>query len=239
MPGRPPAVSDYEIVRAVEGVRRATGDPAVTTSEVADRLPIKREGLGRRLNDLADRELVTRKRVGASYIWWLPDDVRAVVSPDADADRETPADRADRPVDERLQDLFEIGRERFGLELGALARVDPATDQFRIEYASDTHEGFEPGTELPLSETYCTTATDARGPAGVADPETEGVADRTVCTDVGFETYLGTLVDLDSGADRTFFFVSPSPREEPFPEEDLAFQKLLGQRVKQELQESA
>lgn len=243
MAGRPPAVSDYEVIHAVQRAWQESGDPAVTTSEVAEHVPIKREGLGRRLNDLASLGLVNRKSVGASYIWWVPEEIQPVVQTTAqrsaasnehgDVDRDT-----SHSLETRLQTLFDIGHERFDLELGALAQVDPDDDWFQVEYASDTYEGFEPGTEFPLSETYCTTATAAGGPASVTNPDEEGFSTRTVCADIGFQTYLGTVVDVEGHTDRTFFFVSATPRDEPFTDADFAFQNLLGQRVGHELREA-
>ncbi|NEU58640.1 MEDS domain-containing protein [Halorussus sp. MSC15.2] len=62
--------------------------------------------------------------------------------------------------DEKLQALFDLGCERFGLELGGMAKVDSDADRFEVEHVSDDHDHFESGLSLPLSETYCTVATD-------------------------------------------------------------------------------
>lgn len=67
MSGRPPAVTDEEILT----VLREAADPFLSTAEIAEELPIKREGLVRRLNDLAKEERIQRKSVGNSYAWWL------------------------------------------------------------------------------------------------------------------------------------------------------------------------
>ncbi|MFB6183712.1 MAG: hypothetical protein ABEI96_04080 [Haloarculaceae archaeon] len=235
MAGRPPDVSDFEVLRAVRTALDESGTPVVTTQEVADRLPIKHEGVGKRLNDLAGRNLLFRKEVGVSYAWWLPEAVATVVPTAAgnrvDAGTGTESERA---VEATLRDLFDVGRERFDLELGAVARVDPAADRFEIEYTSGDHEHFTPGTELPLSETYCTEPT-RDSPACVADPSDRGFDDRTVYADYGLRTYLGTLVKVDDGHDRTFFFVSTEPRAEPFTDAECALQELLGERLEHEL----
>ena len=86
----------------------------------------------------------------------------------------------DRSFEEKLDALFELGCERFGLELGAMAQVDPEKDEFEIEAVSDDHDHFRPGVELPLSETYCTAATEIRETASVSDPDEEGYDDVTV-----------------------------------------------------------
>lgn len=106
----------------------------------------------------------------------------------------------DRSFEEKLQALFDLGCERFGLELGAMARVDPETDGFEIEYTSDEHEHFEPGTELPLSETYCTAVTETKGPASVSDPLTDDYEDITVHKEFGLKAYLGTYVEVEGAS---------------------------------------
>ncbi|UPV74073.1 MEDS domain-containing protein [Halorussus limi] len=143
---------------------------------------------------------------------------------------------ADRTFDQKLQALFELGCERFDLELGAMACVDPETDGFVVEYTSDDHDHFEPGTELPLSETYCATVTETGGPASVTDPLADGYEDTTVHREFGIRTYLGTYVPVDGDFDRTFFFVSSDPRGEAFSEAERTFHRLLGRWVKYELE---
>ena len=142
----------------------------------------------------------------------------------------------DRSFEEKLQALFDFGCERFELELGAMARVDTEADWFEVEYVSDDHEHFEPGVELPLSETYCTAATDIKAAGTVSDPHEEGYDDITVYQDFGIQAYLGTYVGVDSGTDRTFFFVTSERREEPFSGDERTFLELMGQWVKYELE---
>ncbi|NHN47071.1 GAF domain-containing protein [Halostella sp. JP-L12] len=140
----------------------------------------------------------------------------------------------DMGFEEKLQQLFDLGCERFGLEFGGMARVDPDADAFEIEHVSGDHEHFEPGFELPLSETYCTAPIESGRATGVADPE--GYEDVTVYREFGLQSYLGTHVEVDGGDDRTFFFVSSERRDAPFTEEELTYQRLLGQWVKYELE---
>ena len=231
MAGRPPAVTDFEIALAIGRARRETGDPVATTGEIADRVPIKREGVGRRLNAMAETGLVDRKQVGRSYIWWLTAEVRTALQPYLHEDA-APSD-----ADARIRELFSVGRDRFDLEIGAIARIDADRDHFELERVNDPIPGFGPGDEFPLSETYCQTTAVERGPASVDDPSAAGLADSLVHTDLGFETYLGTFLDVRGDSDRTFFFVSTEPRADPFTQTDRAYHDLLGQGAKLELQD--
>lgn len=68
-PGRPPKVSDEEILE----VFIYSDDPVLTASEVANRLSVGRRGILSRLNELENQGLVFSKDVGAkSTVWWYP-----------------------------------------------------------------------------------------------------------------------------------------------------------------------
>ncbi|WP_306054663.1 MEDS domain-containing protein [Natronococcus wangiae] len=144
----------------------------------------------------------------------------------------------DASFDEKLQEMFELGCERFDLELGAMARVDADRDWFEIEYTSDDHEYLEPGVELPLSETYCMGAAGIEAGECVSDPEVEGYDDAVVYEEFGLQAYLGTYLEIDGGDDRTFFFVSSDGRDEGFTAEERTFNQLMGQWVKYQLEQN-
>lgn len=243
MPGRPPDVTDFEILCAVQRALSDGSGPVVTTREVADELPIKREGVGKRLNDLLTDGLLRRKKVGASHVWWLPRETAAIlpseISDRASVGPSPPATEADRRADAIVQRLLDLGTERFDMEQGVIARVDPDTDHFEIEYTSNDRTDFDPGIELPLSETYCTEPTRNDGPAGVFAPEENGFDDRTVYEEFGLRAYLGTLVEIDDDVNHTFFFISTERREESFTEADYAIHELLAERLEHELDRNA
>lgn len=142
----------------------------------------------------------------------------------------------DRSFEEKLQALFDLGCDRFDFELCGLNKVDPDTDRFEVEYVSDDHALFEPGVELPLSETYCQAATGMREAAAISDPTEEGLDDLLVYEETGAQAYLGTHIPMDSGMDRTFGFIASEPPEEPFTEEDRTYLELMGQWMKYELE---
>ncbi len=138
--------------------------------------------------------------------------------------------------EEKLQGLFELGCKQFGLKLGAMAEVDPDEDRFEVEYVSDEHEHFEPGLELPLSETYCTEATDCGGVGSVDNPVEAGYDDIYARDEFGITAYLGTYIEIEGDVNRTFFFVSDESRDHAFSDDEHTFQRLLGQWVKYELE---
>ncbi|WP_436911908.1 MEDS domain-containing protein [Halosimplex marinum] len=143
--------------------------------------------------------------------------------------------QSDQSFERKLQRLFDLGCERFDLDLGAIARIDRGADTLEIEHVSGDHDRFRSGLELPLSETYCAATADERGVVGVDDPEAAGFADAVARRELGVEAYLGTHVAVDGCDDRTFFFLSERPRERPFSDEERTFQRLMGQWIEYEL----
>ncbi|QLD90087.1 MEDS domain-containing protein [Natronomonas salina] len=141
----------------------------------------------------------------------------------------------DRSFEEKLEALFELGCERFNLEIGGLARIDPASDTFEVEAVIGDHEQLEPGAKVPLSETYCRATVGDEKTAEITDPERSGFGGTLAYEEFGVETYLGTRIELDNEPDRTFFFVSTDPRERGFTDAEETFLHLMAQWVRFEL----
>ena len=140
-----------------------------------------------------------------------------------------------RSFDEKLDAVCDLGCAHFDLDLGLMAKVDPDADRLEIEYVSDDHQHFEPGVELPLSETYCTAATD-EGTGSIVDPAADGYEDIYVHDQLGIQAYLGTYLEIEGGENRTFFFVGDTPRDRPFTGNEHAIHRLLGQWIKYTLE---
>ncbi|RQG94331.1 MEDS domain-containing protein [Natrarchaeobius chitinivorans] len=144
---------------------------------------------------------------------------------------------AGQSFDEKLRNLFELGRNRFDLELGGLAKVDPAHDTLEVEAVSGEHDHLESGTEVPLSETCCRLTVATEETADVTDLEDSGFAGTLAYETFGVEAYLGTRIRLENGTDRTFFFVSTEPGDREFSDADRTFHHLMGQWLKYELEQ--
>lgn len=143
---------------------------------------------------------------------------------------------SDLPFDDKLQAVLELGCERFDLEYGGIARIDPATDLFEVETIRGDHDHLVPGEQYPLSETYCRSVADDGETAVVTDPVSEGFEGKLCYERFGVQTYLGTRLEVDGDDDRTFFFASNEPREEGFSEAERTFHHLMGQWVEYELE---
>jgi PAS domain S-box-containing protein len=150
----------------------------------------------------------------------------------------------DRSFEAKLDAVFDLGCERFDLELGGVATVDPDADRFEVEYVSGDHDHdhLVPGAEAALSDTYCRVTTDSASadtvadPVAVTDPVGNGFEDLVSYAEFGIRTYLGSYLEIEGGADRTFWFVSTEPREDGFSVAERAFHNLMGQWVRYELE---
>jgi len=68
--GRQPNVSDSEILELIQTSQEWLGRPFVTASELADRLDMSRQGVHRRLQNLADNGDIRKYKPGRAAIWW-------------------------------------------------------------------------------------------------------------------------------------------------------------------------
>ncbi len=139
--------------------------------------------------------------------------------------------------EEKLHALFDLGCERFDLDFGGLARVEPETDTFVLEYTNATEDEFESGLEMPLSETFCPAVIDRSGVTAVTDPSLADLDDTTVYQECDLSAYLGTYLEFEMTANRTFFFVSQDSKDEEFSDDERTFHRLLSQWVKYELEQ--
>ena len=120
-PGRKPRVTDEEVLT----VLRETGDPVLSTAEVAEELPIQRRATLTRLQRLAENDVLARKRTGGrNTIWWLannelplsgrgPEEILTELETFLDERKES---SVPLPSAEAVQDDYHARRHRKNLE---------------------------------------------------------------------------------------------------------------------------
>ncbi|RKD95961.1 MEDS domain-containing protein [Halopiger aswanensis] len=171
-------------------------------------------------------------------------DAEAALETEEWAQRQLYAIAADphRSFEEKIDDLLAFGREVFDLEIGGMARVDPAADYYRIEAISGSPDGLEAGTEIPLSDTYCREVVQ-NGPTDTVPMPTElstvtgELPESKVRRSDDVQAYLGTCVPIEGDLDRTFFFTSSDPSDGAFSDRERTFLRLMGQWVKYEFEQ--
>lgn len=72
--------SDVRYIRAIA----QNPDPVVTAVEVADRIEVSQQAAHRKLEDMLERNLVRKKKVGSrAVIWWLTESGKDVYREEA------------------------------------------------------------------------------------------------------------------------------------------------------------
>lgn len=67
MSSRAQKVSDEEIIR----VFKDSSEHVLTASEVADQLPVTRQLVNLRLNELEEGDILESKSSGSGKVWWI------------------------------------------------------------------------------------------------------------------------------------------------------------------------
>jgi len=70
MAGRSPKVSDAELVNHI----LQDDDPFITAKELSEKLPMSRQGINNRLNDLEESGVLEKKSTGSGMGWWVSSD---------------------------------------------------------------------------------------------------------------------------------------------------------------------
>jgi len=135
--------------------------------------------------------------------------------------------------EEKLVRLLDLGRERLGLSLGFLTRIEDGVQT--VVACQGDHELLVRGGTCPLSEAYCKRTIDAEGLLATRDPETEWVADVAYET-FGLETYVGGKVVVEGELYGTLCFADTEPRQHPFRSDERAFVELLVEWMAYELE---
>lgn len=70
--GRKPRVTDDELLETIDGVLGEIEAPVVTTSQIAERVPLTNRAVRKRLRRLADEGAIGVVDVGNTSVWWVP-----------------------------------------------------------------------------------------------------------------------------------------------------------------------
>ncbi len=131
----------------------------------------------------------------------------------------------DRSRSEKIARMLEIGRERLGMELGLLTRIED--DSLSVVEMIGDHPELRKGAALPLPETYCRRTVDQKGIQAVVDASAEGWDDDPAHERLGLGCYLGATISVEDQQYGTICFASSEPREREFSSFERTFLDLL------------
>ena len=145
--------------------------------------------------------------------------------------------KEDCELDEALERLLDLGRKRFGAELGLISKIHG--DRYEVIAARGPHdEGLSCGTVLPLSDTFCERVFATRRTLSFSNAETPVWSDHPAKLALGFGSYLGAVVHVGGGRFGTLCFASGKAARTPFTATQRDLASLLAQWVGFEIDRS-
>lgn len=135
-----------------------------------------------------------------------------------------------RPYEEKLVDVLQMGCNRFDLPVGTLSRIEE--DRYEIREAVSLDGTVHRGRVLSLEETICAETVRAGGPIHLKDVRAER---RRHVADAPVAAYIGIPVTVGEQLYGTLGFSSFEERAEPFTSSDEELLKLMAQWVGAEL----
>jgi len=135
----------------------------------------------------------------------------------ASAQNETFADKA--------RAILELGCQRFGMEIGILAKVQD--ERYEVVAVCSPDNSIVRGAVLELSDTYCRETLAARATVSFEHAAGSPRQAHPAYSAWGMESYLGAPVRVAGRIFGTLNFANPDPRTTPFKPADLEFLKLM------------
>lgn len=127
--------------------------------------------------------------------------------------------------DGRIQALLELGCQRYGLEIGILARVHG--ERYEVVAVRSPDNSIVPGVVLELSDTRDRESLGDRSTVSFEHARSSSRSTHPAFAAWGMESYLGAPVRVAGRIFGTLSFAAPDPRPAPFKAADLEFLKLM------------
>ena len=134
----------------------------------------------------------------------------------------------------QIQKLLQLGCERFGLDIGILAKIEGSQYEVQYKFCPDNIP-LRQGDLFNLGETYCSITLKADRPVGIEHVKESDRNKHPAYDKFGLESYIGVPVKLDGKVYGTLNFSSPAPRERKFQDIDVDALQLMASWVSTEL----
>jgi diguanylate cyclase (GGDEF)-like protein/PAS domain S-box-containing protein len=126
---------------------------------------------------------------------------------------------------DKARAILELGCQRFGMEIGILAKVQD--ERYEVVAVCSPDNAIVRGAVLELSDTYCRETLAARATVSFEHAAGSPRQAHPAYSAWGMESYLGAPVRVAGRIFGTLNFANPDPRLTPFKPADLEFLKLM------------
>lgn len=133
---------------------------------------------------------------------------------------------------EQVDALLELGRDYLGLDVGIMSNVEG--ESHLVEHVSGSI-GVQPGEELSPGETCCDLVTETGELLATTAVGDSDITAHPATREQGFESYIGTAINVDGEQYATLSFSSKQSRGRPFTDGEQTFVRVLAQWVGKEL----
>ncbi|MCE0506130.1 ATP-binding protein [Roseivivax sp. GX 12232] len=145
------------------------------------------------------------------------------------------ASDADRTIDEKAQELLELGCSTLGLSLGIVSRVQDG--RYEVRYSAGLElDPPEPGTIFEVSGTYCCHTLAAEDVTSFHHAGKSEIAEHPCYLDFGLEAYIGAPLIVHGQAIGTLNFSDPAARQRPFSIKEVELVRFFGKWLSKEWQ---
>ncbi|MBP0005925.1 MAG: response regulator [Cyanobacteria bacterium SBC] len=134
----------------------------------------------------------------------------------------------------RLQGLLELGRKRFGMEIGILAHIEG--DRYEVIEAQAPDGAIRSGDVFEVEDTYCYRTIEARDPLYFEFLLMYGTNVPPKYGPFRIQAYIGTPVTVAGEVYGTLSFSSRTPLHDPFKPVDREILKLMAQWIGGEIE---
>jgi K+-sensing histidine kinase KdpD len=143
----------------------------------------------------------------------------------------------DRPFEEKARRALELAEQQLDVDNAHLTKIHPEGEYWTAVASTDPPDGeFPPGLTLDLQNTYCRRVVDEEQSIALDDAPNQGWGDDPAFQEHGLHCYHGSPLKIDDETYGTVCFVSKTPRQEPFTEEETLFAELVARLLEHELQ---
>ncbi|ETX11666.1 hypothetical protein MUS1_10055 [Marinomonas ushuaiensis DSM 15871] len=139
----------------------------------------------------------------------------------------------DLGLDEKLENILQIGVEQFSLPIGLISRIEG--EDYHIEYSYVLDGENLSGAKFDLGSTYCSHTLKSDLPTSYSHTAISDIKEHPCYKAFGLEAYIGIVIYVSGKRWGTLNFSSPNPKNQAFGDDDYEIMKLLSQWVGNEI----